>query len=141
VIRFQKNYTNNVVVTLTENSTVSNPIYLFLFTNQTTNVNYYFIANDTSLFKDRYNSFIIIEGPCLPIDTLSGFVELGLNGFYDYTIYQTSLTNVDELDSANDAIPYITKTVEVGIVDVVLTEQEIEEYEVQSNTNIVYQPE
>jgi hypothetical protein len=138
VIRFLKNSTNNVVVTLTENSTVTNPIYLFLFTNQTSNVPYYFIGTDTSIYKTRYNKFSIVEK--VGANTLNGEVTLGLNGFYNYKVYQTSLSNTSGLANAAAAVPYITKTVEVGVVDVVLDAQTTTEYDVQDETNIIYQP-
>ena len=138
VIRFLKNSTNNVVVTLTENSTVTNPIYLFLFTNQTSNVPYYFIGTDTSSYKTRYNKFSIIEK--VSANTLNGEVTLGFNGYYNYTVYQTSLANTSGLTTAADAVTFITKTVEVGVVDVVLDAQTTTEYDVETETNIIYQP-
>jgi hypothetical protein len=138
VIRFLKNSTNNVVVTLTENSTVTNPIYLFMFTNQTSNVPYYFISTDTSSYKTRYNKFSVVEK--LGANTLNGEVTLGFNGYYNYTVYQTSLSNTSGLTTAADAVPFITKSVEVGVVDVVLDAQTTTEYDVQDETNIIYQP-
>jgi len=138
VIRFLKDNTNNVVVTVTENSTVTNPIYLFLFQNQTTFDKYYFIATDISTFKERYNKFIVTE-KANP-NTLSGEVRLGFKGFYNYCIYQTNLANTSGLANAAAAVPNITKTVEVGTVQVVISDYEIDEYEVQDTTNIVYQP-
>jgi hypothetical protein len=143
VIRFLKNSTNNVVVTLTENSTVTNPIYLFLFTNQTSNVPYYFISQDVSAYKSRYNKFVVVEDDEVEPNTVYGTIVLGFNGYYNYTVYQTSLTpmQVNLLTDAVQAIPYITKTVEVGVVDVVLDAQVNTEYDVQDETNIIYQPE
>lgn len=138
MVRFLKNNTNNIVVTLTENSTVTNPIYLFMFTNQTSNVPYYFIATDTSTFKTRYNKFSVIEK--VAANTLNGEVTLGFNGFYNYTVYQTSLTNTSGLTTAIDAVPFITKSVEVGVVNVVLDTITNTEYDVQDETNIIYQP-
>jgi len=138
VIRFLKDNTNNVVVTVTENSTVTNPIYLFLFQNQTTFDKYYFIATDISTFKERYNKFIVTE-KANP-NTLSGEVRLSFKGFYNYFIYQTNLANTSGLANAAAAVPNITKTVEVGTVQVVINDYEIDEYEVQDTTNIVYQP-
>jgi hypothetical protein len=138
VIRFYKNSTNNIIVTLTENSTVSNPVYLFMFTNQTSNVPYYFIGTDTSAYKTRYNKFIIVEK--VGANTLNGEVSLGLNGFYNYSVYQISLTNTSGLANAAAAVPFITKTVEVGVVDVVKDAQINTEYDVQDETNIIYQP-
>lgn len=142
MLRVIKNSENKLVVTLTEKSTLPNPIYLFKFVNQTSNVAYWFISQDLSQFKERYNEFILIEQDgAIPQDSLYGVIELGLQGRYDYEIYQTTLTSVDTLSAAINAIPFIDKTVEVGIVDVVFEAEEYAKYEVQSDTNIVYQPE
>lgn len=142
MLRVIKNSENVLTVTLTEKSTLPNPIYLFKFVNQTSNVAYWFISNDTSQFKERYNEFILIEQEgASPQDSLNGVIELGLQGRYDYEIYQTTLINTYNLTVATEAIEYIDKTVEVGIVDVVFAAEVITKYEVQSDTNIVYQPE
>ena len=139
MIEFNKASTNTVTVTLTENATISNPIYLFLFKNQQSGVDYYFIATDTSAFKQRYNQFQVIEktNP----NTLSGEVSLGNEGFYDYTIYQTSLVNTTGLANALAAVPFITKTVEVGLVWVVPDQVQTTDYNPLSTTTIIYNPE
>ena len=139
MIEFRKTYTNTVTVTLTENSTISNPIYLFLFKNQQSGVDYYFIATDTSAFKQRYNQFQVIEKT--NANTLNGEVSLGNEGFYDYTIYQTSLANTTGLANALAAVPFITKTVEVGLVWVVPDELQTTDYNPLSTTTIIYNPE
>lgn len=139
MIEFRKTYTNTVTVTLTENATISNPIYLFLFKNQQSGVNYYFIATDTSAFKQRYNQFKVIEKT--NANTLNGEVSLDNEGFYDYTIYQTSLANTTGLANALAAVPFITKTVEVGLVWVVPDELQTTDYNPLSTTTIIYNPE
>ncbi len=139
MIEFRKTYTNTVTVTLTENATISNPIYLFLFKNQQSGVNYYFIATDTSAFKQRYNQFQVIEKT--NANTLNGEVSLDNEGFYDYTIYQTSLANTTGLANALAAVPFITKTVEVGLVWVVPDELQTTDYNPLSTTTIIYNPE
>ncbi len=138
MLRVIKDNANTLTVTLTEKSTVSNPIYLFKFTNQTSNVSYWFISSDTSNFKQRYNKFLLTEKN--NANTLNGEITLGLEGRYDYEIYQTNLANTSGLTIASDAIENIVKTVEVGIVDVVFDVKEYAKYEVQYDTNIVYQP-
>ena len=142
MLRVLKNSENILTVTLTEKSTLPNPIYLFKFVNQTSNVAYWFISEDTSQFKQRYNQFLLIEqADASPQDSLYGVIELGLEGRYDYEIYQTTLTSTVTLTTAIDAIPFIDKTVEVGLVDVVFAAENITKYQVESETNIVYQPE
>lgn len=142
MLRVLKNSENILTVTLTEKSTLPNPIYLFKFTNQTSNVAYWFISEDTSQFKERYNKFLLTEQEnSTPLESLIGIIELGLQGRYDYEIYQTTLTTTFNLTNAKEAIEYIDKTVEVGIVDVVFEAEILTKYEVESETNIVYQPE
>ena len=113
MIKFNKSATNNVVVTLKENSTVANPIYLFKFVSQQTLVSYYFIATDISAYKDRFNQFTVIEKA--NANTLNGEVTLGLQGYYDYKVYQTNLANTSGLANAGAAVPNITKEVEDGL--------------------------
>ena len=138
MITINKGQSNNIVVTLRENSTVSNPIYLFMFRNQQTQVNYYFISTDISNFKDRFNKFLLVEktNP----NTLSGEVELGNEGFYDYEIYQTNLSSTSGLTNASQAIPNIVKTVEYGLVWVTLESEVLDIYNPQTTTTIAYQP-
>lgn len=126
-------------MTLTENSTVSNPIYLFLFINQQNNQKYYFIASDTSAFKQRFNQFSINETP--NSDTLNGEVSLGNEGFYDYAIYETDLTSTSGLTNAEDAVSHIVKSVEVGLVWVVPVADTNTQYSPQASNTIVYQSE
>lgn len=137
MIRFEKNSSNIVTVTLTELSTLDDPIYLFMFKNQQSGEKYYFISSDTSSYPHRYNRFLVTEKEAP--NTLSGEVELGLKGLYDYEIYQTSLEDLSGLSTANDAIQFITRTVEKGLVSVVMDEADLETYSPDSATNIVYQ--
>ena len=139
MLRIQKGETNYLYATLYENSTVANPIYLFKFTSQQSNVDYYFISTDTSEYITRFNKFTLIEKE--DADTLDGEVTLGYEGFYDYTAYQTTLTTLSGLTTAADAIPYILKTVEVGLVMVELPTQEEITYTDVAQTNIIYQNE
>ena len=137
MIRINKNTTNSIIVTLTENSTVANPIYLFEFINQQSLDKYYFISTDTSLFKQRYNEFQLTEK--LNANTLNGEVTLGNEGFYDYNVYQTSLSSLSGLTTAEDAVPYIVLEVETGLVDCVLDTETIDRYNPADDTTIVYQ--
>lgn len=138
MIQFEKAHTNSIVVTVTENATVANPIYLFRFTNQQTNVDYYFIATDTSIYKERFNKFSVID-KANP-NTLNGETQLGNAGYYDYEISQTSLSSTSGLTTALDAVQYITKSVEIGLVWVLPTASTDDEYSPVSETSIVYHP-
>ena len=137
MIKFNKSATNNVVVTLKENSTVANPIYLFKFVSQQTLVSYYFIATDISAYKDRFNQFTVIEKASA--NTLNGEVTLGSQGYYDYKIYQTTLANPTGLANAAAAVPNIVKEVEDGLVYVVFANNTDITYDSIDNTMIVYQ--
>ena len=136
VIRINKNSVNNIVVTLTENSTVANPIYLFKFTDQQSKKDCYFIASDTSAFTQRFNQFSVTEkeNP----NTLIGEVELLNQGFYNYTIYQTDLVNTSGLATAADAVSHIVKSVEEGLVWVVPFTKSSIEYDPQASDTIIY---
>mgnify|MGYP006921298838 CR=1 FL=1 len=137
MIRIVKDSENIIVVTLYENSTVSNPIYLFELVNQQSNVKFYFISTDTSTNITRYNRFELIETE--NADTLNGEVELGGEGYYNYTVYQTDLLTLDGLTEASEAVPNIVKTVEVGLCFVEFNPIVNITYSPESNTNIVYQ--
>lgn len=163
MITFNKSEQNRIVVTLTENSTVSNPVYLFEFKNQQSGLSYYFIAPDVSAYKQRYNEFYVTE--TTNADTIDAEVELGNEGFYDYNVYQTNLVQpinfynrvisdngnfesytcwLNELNqlqgitTANDAIQYITKLVETGLVWVVPSASTQTDYEPQPSQTIIY---
>lgn len=130
MIQITKNATNNIALTLTEKSTLTNPDYLFVFQSDETRDSYEFIAADTSTYTDRYNLFAIIETNSTP-DPLAGEVELPLVGFYTYTIYeQNSATNLNPANA--------TGVVEVGKVQVVDTPSSDSEFANTNNINYVY---
>jgi len=83
MIYVAQNSSNQIVLTLTEVTTVSSPSYLFVFTNEfdtNTGTQILFTAADTSLYPERYNLFTLVE----PTD-LSLVV-----GQYTYKIYEKS---------------------------------------------------
>lgn len=81
----QGDTTDNIVVTLKEKTTITNPKYLFVFEHITTKEQVKFIAvTDLSSYPDRYNEFAI---------TISQFTTLGQ---YIYKVYeQASSSNLD----------------------------------------------
>lgn len=130
MIKITKGQANTVVLTLTEKSTLTNPDYLFVFKNDQTEVEYIFIAADTSLYTDRYNKFTITETSS-NTDPLDGEVELPLTKFYTYTIYeQNSATNLDPA--------LATGVVEVGKVEVFDTASTDSTYTPTTTTNYIY---
>ncbi len=95
-MQLTKNQINlNVVLTLTDKTTISNPVYLFEFINNQTKQTYTCICQDlaTEAQKARFNTFDITEGVD---DRLNSSLILGLAGQYVYNIHQqTSVTNLD----------------------------------------------
>ncbi len=90
MIRLTKGQTQNIILTLTEKQLLTNPNYLFVFTNRSANTEVKFVKlneTDVSIFKDRYNEFSIV--------TNTNFGS-SLNGQYVYEVYeQTSTTNTN----------------------------------------------
>ena len=96
-MQLKKNQTNsNVTLTLSEKTTITNPVYLFRFESDQTKVSYYCICQDlaTTAQKQRFNLFDIIEGVS---DPLNSSLILGLQGRYHFYIYEqaTGSTNLD----------------------------------------------
>ena len=90
MIHLTKTETKTIVMTLTEKQLLTNPNYLFVFTNRSSNNVIKFVvlnASDTSLYKDRYNEFSIV--------TNTNFSS-ALEGQYTYEVYeQTSTSNLN----------------------------------------------
>ena len=90
MIHLTKGETNIIVMTLTEKQLLTNPNYLFVFTNRSSNCEVKFIKlnnTDTSLYKDRYNEFSIVTNT---------YFKNQLEGQYTYEVYeQASTTNLD----------------------------------------------
>jgi len=102
-VNLQKATTNdNVGLTLAEDTTITNPVYLFEWQNDQTKVKYYAICQDVSLAgpaRERSNLFDITLGVD---DPLNSSLILGNVGRYHYFIYeQTSTTNLDPSLSDN----------------------------------------
>lgn len=81
----QGDITDNIVVTLKEKTTLTNPKYLFVFEHLTTKEQVKFVAGtDLSAYPDRYNEFSV---------TISQFTTVGQ---YIYKVYeQASSSNLD----------------------------------------------
>lgn len=109
---------NQVVVTLKEKATLTNPVYIFLFVNDNTNNKYYCTTTDVSGFPDRFNQFALTV-KANPTWT-AGEVSLDDYGFYHYYVYErANLTGLvyNTLVAADirDLVPtYFTTLVESG---------------------------
>jgi hypothetical protein len=114
MIRLTKGQTQIVILTLTEKQLLTNPNYLFVFTNRSANTEIKFVRlnnTDLSQYKDRYNEFSIV--------TNTNF-STALNGQYDYVVYeQTSTSNLN---------PAGLNALESGIMELVGTPFEFTEY-------------
>ncbi len=82
MIYIEQGVINQVVLTLTEVTTVPTPHYLFAFTNEmnTASVPQLFTTADTSLWPERYNLFVLNE----PVDIILK------QGQFIYQVYQSS---------------------------------------------------
>jgi hypothetical protein len=88
MIYIDKDTINTFVLTLKEDTTISEPIYLFVFQNEydLDSDKIYWIGTDTSTYKDRYNLFTLEEG----VDVT--FVK----GQYVYKVYESETIPEDE---------------------------------------------
>jgi hypothetical protein len=82
MIYIEKDILNTIVLTLTENSTLSNPYYIFKFENEfnTATEPIYFYSPDTSTSKPRYNKFELEEGEDLTL----------IIGQYKYEVFESA---------------------------------------------------
>ena len=96
MIKLIKNQTNRVIVTASENATLSAPVYfLFELISDDTKFAKVFTANDISNNICRYNEFLV-EVTDGTEDLLNGVINLIINGYYNYNVYQMSdATNLD----------------------------------------------
>jgi hypothetical protein len=105
MIHLTKGQTNTIILTLTEKQLLSNPNYLFVFTNRSTNNVIKFVvlnASDLSLYKDRYNEFSIV--------TNTNFSS-ALEGQYTYEVYEqasSSNTNITGLNKLETGIMWLS---------------------------------
>jgi hypothetical protein len=107
MIQLTKGATQYIYLTLTEKELLTNPNYLFIFTNRSSNVEVKFVllnAADVSLFKERYNKFSLV--------TNTYFVS-SLIGQYDYQVYEqvsTSNTNPSGLNMLESGIMMLNES-------------------------------
>jgi hypothetical protein len=108
MVHLTKGETNTIVLTLTEKQLLTNPNYLFVFTNRSNNEVIKFVklnATDTSLYKDRYNEFSIVTNT---------YFNSALDGQYTYEIYEqvsTSNTNPSGLNKLETGIMWLVGSI------------------------------
>jgi len=88
MIYIEKGEVNTIVLTLTEDTTIPEPYYLFVFQNEFNKESnkIYWIGTDTSQYKNRYNLFTLEEGEDVT------FVK----GQFTYSVYESAVPPEDE---------------------------------------------
>jgi hypothetical protein len=84
---------NVVVLTLSEKISIASPNFLFEFINNQTQIKYYCISADLSLYPERYNKFTIVVKTTTP-SPLVGEIQIPLGDEYTYNVYEQSSTNL-----------------------------------------------
>lgn len=138
MIKLNLNTTNNIVLTLTENATISNPFYLFEFEYDMSGDVDTFLAENISVSTERFDRFKIIVNTSGSTSDSSGstIAELvwneykGNNG--SYKVHQVLTPTLD----LNDSIGIL----EVGKFLIESEPNEVEEitYNNDNTKNIVY---
>ena len=87
MLRIQKNSTSNLIVTVTELTTVSPVYYLFEFEHEQSFLKYYCVLTNISSSIARFDEFQLEDGVDVTFD---------YDGYYTYRIYQqTDPVNLD----------------------------------------------
>ena len=103
---------NSLVVTVSQNSTIPNPEWLFSFTHIFSKQQVRFIPTDISVSRSRYDEFEFIEG------TGVGEIAFPFEGQYNYGIYQQPAGSGNLNPSLSDgAVEYGTAVVLVSSAD------------------------
>jgi hypothetical protein len=124
MILINKNSSNEVVLTLSERTSITSPTYLFEFINDSTKQTKVFISQDLSINKERNNLFNIIETATeVP---LTGRVSLTI-GDWKYNIYQQASTT-------NLVVANASGLVENGRVEVKGIETDLNEFTGEQTT-------
>ena len=110
MIQLTKGQTQYIYLTLTEKQLLSNPNYLFIFTNRSSNIEVKFVllnAADVSQYKDRYNKFSIVTNT---------YFGSSLNGQWTYNVYEqisSSNTNPAGLNILESGIMMLNQSATV----------------------------
>lgn len=122
MLRVLKGGTTNVVVTVTELTTISSVEYLWEFIEEQENEKLYAIIANTSTATQRYDKFQIIDGTT---------VTFPRAGFYTYNIYE-------QASGSGNLDPTGLTRVETGRIHVYKTPVADNEYENTNDTDNVY---
>jgi len=126
-----KNTTEPFRVTVTEKVSISNPYFLFVFTNDITKGQVVFLQTNISNHTQRYDEFMLTETSGT-INASSGTVEFLPLGSWTYEVFeQASPTNLDPTLTGN--------RVESGMAKVIGTNETYSRYTGQDITYKVHE--
>ena len=105
MIYIQKNSSNNVILTLSEKSTLSNPYYMFVFQNEyeINSPGVTFSTDDISSYQNRYNQFVIVENELGSVTGGTSSLSL-VSGQWSYNIYESETPTLDILETTGRVI-------------------------------------
>jgi len=124
-----------MVVTVSQNSELTNPEYLFSFTHIFSKENVTFIPADISMHKNRYDEFYFVEGTGL------GEIDFPYEGLYLYSISEQPQGS----GNLNPALAYnVVENGEAQIIIATATTMETN-YDIwispnEDNSNIIFAP-
>lgn len=91
MLKIQKNQSNNLVVTVTEKTTISPAYYLLgLRSNDNMSTTVVRLTGNTSPNIERYDKFVLDEVSLINQNLENARINLEAGSTYDYSIYQTS---------------------------------------------------
>ncbi len=103
---------NTFDITVTERVSLTNPYFLFEFTNEATSTQNTCIASNTSSYTRRYDRFSITESGTE--DRVNGTLTLAYAGFWRYRVFEqsssTNLTVTANLTLLEEGICRVTDT-------------------------------
>lgn len=89
MIALNRETQNEVYITVTEKTTITDAVYIFRLISEVSNTTKQFVSNDISTNTVRYNKFVIETVEDINSEDLdSGIVHLVLEGFYNYEVYE-----------------------------------------------------
>jgi len=96
MIYLNKDTNNDVYVTLTEKTTLTDVIYIIALTGENTNNTKHIQLTELSANIYRYNQFNITTVSDIALEDLdNSIVHLVTEGFYDYTVYEANLELIE----------------------------------------------
>lgn len=129
------NQANTLVVTVSQNSELTNPEYLFAFTHIFSKSQITFIPTDISTHKVRYDEFSFVEGSGV------GEVNFPYQGLYLYAIYEQTAGS----GNLNPALAYnVVENGEAQVFPASATTME-SQFDIyisnnEDNSNIIFAP-